>query len=266
MHNCYNNCVYMHGYYSSSIYYFVNFFSLFFSFFLSLVSTSFSFFLLLLAPTFAVLIIGLTDSSLTILVTGLTNSGLTILVTGTVGFIKTHVSMALKRPGDGVLGLDNFNGSWIGLFADWGAWWWWLGVQIEWVSAWMGLFADQGGWWLHPSLSLTFTADGFPLFLVGFAIIACSRAGLITFYMFRIYLLTFEGYLNVNFQNYNGKTNNSFYSMSLWASRFYMFYILVCNYWEWRYSTQGHYFAKKFREAMGTTEPVDAKDSIENES
>ncbi|KAM3700242.1 hypothetical protein ACJW30_05G083600 [Castanea mollissima] len=50
-----------------------------------------------------------------------------------------------------------------------------------------------------------------------FAIIACSTAGLTAFYMFRIYLLTFEGYLNVNFQNYNGKTNNSFYSMSLWG-------------------------------------------------
>jgi NAD(P)H-quinone oxidoreductase subunit 5 len=50
-----------------------------------------------------------------------------------------------------------------------------------------------------------------------FAIIACSTAGLTAFYMFRIYLLTFEGYLNVNFQNYNGKTNNSFYSMSPWG-------------------------------------------------
>nr|YP_010254186.1 NADH-plastoquinone oxidoreductase subunit 5 [Lithocarpus hancei]QTZ18727.1 NADH-plastoquinone oxidoreductase subunit 5 [Lithocarpus hancei] len=50
-----------------------------------------------------------------------------------------------------------------------------------------------------------------------FAIIACSTAGLTAFYMFRIYLLTFEGYLNVNFQNYSGKTNNSFYSMSLWG-------------------------------------------------
>ena len=50
-----------------------------------------------------------------------------------------------------------------------------------------------------------------------FAIIACSTAGLTAFYMFRIYLLTFEGYLNVNFQNYSGKTNNSFYSISLWG-------------------------------------------------
>nr|WKF52481.1 ndhF [Carya laciniosa] len=50
-----------------------------------------------------------------------------------------------------------------------------------------------------------------------FAIIAFSTAGLTAFYMFRIYLLTFEGSLNVNFQNYSGKTNNSFYSICLWG-------------------------------------------------
>nr|YP_009771542.1 NADH-plastoquinone oxidoreductase subunit 5 [Poecilanthe parviflora]QIT02327.1 NADH-plastoquinone oxidoreductase subunit 5 [Poecilanthe parviflora]QVX30372.1 NADH-plastoquinone oxidoreductase subunit 5 [Poecilanthe parviflora] len=50
-----------------------------------------------------------------------------------------------------------------------------------------------------------------------FAIIACSTAGLTAFYMFRIYLLVFEGYLNVHFQNFNGKKNNSFYSISLWG-------------------------------------------------
>ena len=50
-----------------------------------------------------------------------------------------------------------------------------------------------------------------------FAIIACSTAGLTAFYMFRIYLLTFEGHLNVNFQNYSGKKNISFYSISLWG-------------------------------------------------
>nr|YP_009766969.1 NADH-plastoquinone oxidoreductase subunit 5 [Ateleia glazioveana]QIS97504.1 NADH-plastoquinone oxidoreductase subunit 5 [Ateleia glazioveana] len=50
-----------------------------------------------------------------------------------------------------------------------------------------------------------------------FAILACSTAGLTAFYMFRIYLLVFEGYLNVNFQNYNGKKNSSFYSISLWG-------------------------------------------------
>nr|YP_010519166.1 NADH-plastoquinone oxidoreductase subunit 5 [Choerospondias axillaris]QWC53626.1 NADH-plastoquinone oxidoreductase subunit 5 [Choerospondias axillaris]UXO95876.1 NADH-plastoquinone oxidoreductase subunit 5 [Choerospondias axillaris] len=47
-----------------------------------------------------------------------------------------------------------------------------------------------------------------------FAIIACCTAGLTAFYMFRIYLLTFEGHLNVRFQNYSGKKNNS---ISLWG-------------------------------------------------
>nr|YP_009771870.1 NADH-plastoquinone oxidoreductase subunit 5 [Baphia racemosa]QIT02655.1 NADH-plastoquinone oxidoreductase subunit 5 [Baphia racemosa] len=50
-----------------------------------------------------------------------------------------------------------------------------------------------------------------------FAIVACSTAGLTAFYMFRIYLLVFDGYLNVNFQNLNGKENSSFYSISLWG-------------------------------------------------
>ncbi|WOG80929.1 hypothetical protein DCAR_0100074 [Daucus carota subsp. sativus] len=35
--------------------------------------------------------------------------------------------------------------------------------------------------------------------------------------MFRIYLLTFEGHLNVHFQNYSGKKNTPFYSISLWG-------------------------------------------------
>nr|YP_009383459.1 NADH-plastoquinone oxidoreductase subunit 5 [Samanea saman]APA33575.1 NADH-plastoquinone oxidoreductase subunit 5 [Samanea saman] len=50
-----------------------------------------------------------------------------------------------------------------------------------------------------------------------FAIIACSTAGLTAFYMFRIYLLVFEGYLNVNCKNFNGKKNSSFDSISLWG-------------------------------------------------
>nr|YP_010887166.1 NADH-plastoquinone oxidoreductase subunit 5 [Garrya buxifolia]WJH15763.1 NADH-plastoquinone oxidoreductase subunit 5 [Garrya buxifolia] len=50
-----------------------------------------------------------------------------------------------------------------------------------------------------------------------FAIIAWATAGLTAFYMFRIYLLTFEGHLNVHFQNYSGKKNTSFYSISLWG-------------------------------------------------
>nr|YP_010003529.1 NADH-plastoquinone oxidoreductase subunit 5 [Calligonum pumilum]QKT27329.1 NADH-plastoquinone oxidoreductase subunit 5 [Calligonum pumilum] len=50
-----------------------------------------------------------------------------------------------------------------------------------------------------------------------FAIISWATAGLTAFYMFRIYLLTFEGHLNVHFQNYNGKKSSSFYSISLWG-------------------------------------------------
>ncbi|KAK6918553.1 NAD-dependent epimerase/dehydratase [Dillenia turbinata] len=36
-------------------------------------------------------------------------NGLCVLVTGAAGFVGTHVSAALKRRGDGVLGIDNFN-------------------------------------------------------------------------------------------------------------------------------------------------------------
>uniref|UniRef100_UPI00315CB881 NADH dehydrogenase subunit F n=1 Tax=Pseudoxandra spiritus-sancti TaxID=306912 RepID=UPI00315CB881 len=50
-----------------------------------------------------------------------------------------------------------------------------------------------------------------------FAIIACSTAGLTAFYMFRIYLLTFEGHLRIQFQNYSGTKNSSFYSISIWG-------------------------------------------------
>nr|QGT33931.1 NADH-plastoquinone oxidoreductase subunit 5 [Chamaesium thalictrifolium] len=50
-----------------------------------------------------------------------------------------------------------------------------------------------------------------------FATIAWFTAGLTAFYMFRIYLLTFEGHLNVHFQNYSGKKNIPFYSISLWG-------------------------------------------------
>nr|QXE40068.1 NADH dehydrogenase subunit 5 [Cnidoscolus aconitifolius] len=50
-----------------------------------------------------------------------------------------------------------------------------------------------------------------------FAIIACFTAGLTAFYMFRVYLLTFDGHFNAHFQNYSGKKNSSFYSISLWG-------------------------------------------------
>ncbi|XP_057428828.1 UDP-glucuronate 4-epimerase 6 [Lotus japonicus] len=36
-------------------------------------------------------------------------NGMSVLVTGAVGFVGTHCSLALKKRGDGVLGLDNFN-------------------------------------------------------------------------------------------------------------------------------------------------------------
>uniref|UniRef100_A0AAU6QBR3 NAD(P)H-quinone oxidoreductase subunit 5, chloroplastic n=1 Tax=Komaroffia diversifolia TaxID=555468 RepID=A0AAU6QBR3_9MAGN len=52
-----------------------------------------------------------------------------------------------------------------------------------------------------------------------FALIACFTAGLTAFYMFRMYLLTFEGHLNCNFENYSGKKNNAFYSISIWGKR-----------------------------------------------
>jgi NAD(P)H-quinone oxidoreductase subunit 5 len=50
-----------------------------------------------------------------------------------------------------------------------------------------------------------------------FAIIAFFTAGLTAFYMFRIYLLTFEGYLHVHLKNYSGIKNSSLYSISLWG-------------------------------------------------
>nr|WCF61983.1 NADH-plastoquinone oxidoreductase subunit 5 [Paris thibetica] len=50
-----------------------------------------------------------------------------------------------------------------------------------------------------------------------FAIIACFTAGLTGFYMFRMYLLTFDGHLRVNFQNYSSTKNGSFFLISLWG-------------------------------------------------
>nr|YP_010939899.1 NADH-plastoquinone oxidoreductase subunit 5 [Nothapodytes nimmoniana]WLG31392.1 NADH-plastoquinone oxidoreductase subunit 5 [Nothapodytes nimmoniana] len=52
-----------------------------------------------------------------------------------------------------------------------------------------------------------------------FAIIAWATAGLTAFYMFRIYLLTFEGHFHFYFQNYSGKKNTSLYSISLWGQK-----------------------------------------------
>nr|YP_009346226.1 NADH dehydrogenase subunit 5 [Streptochaeta spicata]AOR40791.1 NADH dehydrogenase subunit 5 [Streptochaeta spicata] len=52
-----------------------------------------------------------------------------------------------------------------------------------------------------------------------FGIIASFTAGLTAFYMFRVYLLTFDGYLRVHFQNYSSTKESSFYSISLWGKR-----------------------------------------------
>nr|YP_010339133.1 NADH dehydrogenase subunit F [Dinebra chinensis]UNJ78413.1 NADH dehydrogenase subunit F [Dinebra chinensis]UYL24171.1 NADH-plastoquinone oxidoreductase subunit 5 [Dinebra chinensis] len=50
-----------------------------------------------------------------------------------------------------------------------------------------------------------------------FGIIASFTAGLTAFYMFRIYLLTFDGYLRVHFQNYSSTKEGSLHSISLWG-------------------------------------------------
>nr|YP_009772919.1 NADH dehydrogenase subunit 5 [Avicennia marina]QIZ11406.1 NADH dehydrogenase subunit 5 [Avicennia marina] len=52
-----------------------------------------------------------------------------------------------------------------------------------------------------------------------FAIIAWATEGLTAFYMFRIYLLTFEGHLNLHFQNFSGNQYTFLYSISLWGKR-----------------------------------------------
>nr|UDZ59806.1 NADH-plastoquinone oxidoreductase subunit 5 [Sagittaria montevidensis] len=52
-----------------------------------------------------------------------------------------------------------------------------------------------------------------------FAIIAFFTVGLTAFYMFRIYLLTFEGYLHVHLKNVSGIPNSSLYSISLWGKK-----------------------------------------------
>nr|YP_010724487.1 NADH dehydrogenase subunit F [Olsynium douglasii]WDW31614.1 NADH dehydrogenase subunit F [Olsynium douglasii] len=50
-----------------------------------------------------------------------------------------------------------------------------------------------------------------------FAIIASFTAGLTAFYMFRMYLLTFDGYLRVHFQEYSSTQNSFLYSISPWG-------------------------------------------------
>nr|YP_010120969.1 NADH dehydrogenase subunit F [Iris rossii]QRC77497.1 NADH dehydrogenase subunit F [Iris rossii]WMT12267.1 NADH dehydrogenase subunit F [Iris rossii var. latifolia] len=50
-----------------------------------------------------------------------------------------------------------------------------------------------------------------------FALIASFTAGLTAFYMFRMYLLTFDGYLRVQFQDYSSTKNGFLYSISPWG-------------------------------------------------
>nr|UEV86181.1 NADH-plastoquinone oxidoreductase subunit 5 [Eriocaulon henryanum] len=57
------------------------------------------------------------------------------------------------------------------------------------------------------------------LYSSSFAILACFTAGLTGFYMFRVYLLTFDGYLRVNFQDYSSRKKNYFSSISLWGTK-----------------------------------------------
>nr|YP_009251691.1 NADH-plastoquinone oxidoreductase chain 5 [Colchicum autumnale]AKB92974.1 NADH-plastoquinone oxidoreductase chain 5 [Colchicum autumnale] len=52
-----------------------------------------------------------------------------------------------------------------------------------------------------------------------FARIACFTAGLTAFYMFRVYLLTFDGHLRVHFQDYSTTIKSSLYSISLWGKK-----------------------------------------------
>nr|YP_009630734.1 NADH-plastoquinone oxidoreductase subunit 5 [Eriocaulon buergerianum]QBS14224.1 NADH-plastoquinone oxidoreductase subunit 5 [Eriocaulon buergerianum]UVH67937.1 NADH-plastoquinone oxidoreductase subunit 5 [Eriocaulon australe] len=57
------------------------------------------------------------------------------------------------------------------------------------------------------------------LYSSSFAILACFTAGLTGFYMFRVYLLTFDGYFRVNFQDYSSSKKNYFSSICLWGKK-----------------------------------------------
>nr|QNS26044.1 NADH dehydrogenase subunit 5 [Broussonetia kaempferi] len=85
-----------------------------------------------------------------------------------------------------------------------------------------------------------------------FSIIAFSTAGLTAFYMFRIYLLTFEGHLNVYFQTYSDKKRSSVYSISLWGgkeeqkwikTKFHLLTLLTMN----NNKRTSFFFKKKYR-------------------
>nr|YP_009757979.1 NADH dehydrogenase subunit 5 [Cyclopogon longibracteatus]QIM61389.1 NADH dehydrogenase subunit 5 [Cyclopogon longibracteatus] len=58
------------------------------------------------------------------------------------------------------------------------------------------------------------------LYSPNFALIAWFTTGLTAFYMFRMYLLTFDGFLRIHFKDYSSFSstkNSSFYSISLWG-------------------------------------------------
>nr|AEX96604.1 NADH-plastoquinone oxidoreductase subunit 5 [Hemiphylacus alatostylus] len=52
-----------------------------------------------------------------------------------------------------------------------------------------------------------------------FAIIASFTTGLTAFYMFRMYLLTFDGHLRIHCKNYSSIKSSSSYSISLWGKK-----------------------------------------------
>nr|YP_010291675.1 NADH-plastoquinone oxidoreductase subunit 5 [Scleria parvula]ULQ67682.1 NADH-plastoquinone oxidoreductase subunit 5 [Scleria parvula] len=55
------------------------------------------------------------------------------------------------------------------------------------------------------------------LYSTTFGIVACFTAGLTAFYMFRVYLLTFDGYFRVHFQDYSNSKTSSSYLITLWG-------------------------------------------------
>nr|YP_010294032.1 NADH-plastoquinone oxidoreductase subunit 5 [Paepalanthus alpinus]ULQ67327.1 NADH-plastoquinone oxidoreductase subunit 5 [Paepalanthus alpinus] len=61
--------------------------------------------------------------------------------------------------------------------------------------------------------------NGSWLYSSSFAIPAYFTAGLTGFYMFRVYLLTFDGYLRIHFQDYSSSQKNNFFLLSLWGKK-----------------------------------------------
>nr|YP_009670838.1 NADH-plastoquinone oxidoreductase subunit 5 [Passiflora rufa]QCX30064.1 NADH-plastoquinone oxidoreductase subunit 5 [Passiflora rufa] len=92
-----------------------------------------------------------------------------------------------------------------------------------------------------------------------FAIIACSTAGLTAFYMFRVYLLTFGGHLNIHFTNYNGKENSALYSLSVWGkgeSKMFKNKICLLALLKINNSQRASFFSKKSSQIYGTVKKI----------